>query len=587
MQTTSILAALLLMSLSPRLDAAPRLVLSATTLTPAPISPGSNGPAQSVEAKNGGDGTLNLTASSTASWLSATVGALKPCVVLTGTCNPVTITLATASLGAGTYTEFITLTDPNAVDSPQQIAVTITIAGVPSSLTFYVGPAGTSNENAFAYIYPASPVTAVVSTQTGGNWLGFDPAGSFIVASPSAINVGASRLSPGTYTGSVTISGSTLATDNKTIAVTLVVTASPVIDLSQISTMELFGAPGSGKTTSYLTFATTTGITSATTGGSALNITGATGSTAFLSASVFSPTTIAISADPTGLSPGTYHGNVTISSNAANNAAVSVPVDFVVSAAAIGTISANGIVNPITYLAEPFAPGEIASVFGTFFAGAGTAATNPGLPPLATNLGGTQLLVNGSPAPLYYVSPTQINFQIPYSLTAGQTATAQVVSGGVPGNLRPITIVANSPRLLVLSSGYALAFNASDGSLPLPSSVSSPSFVTHPAKPGDVLTFYGVGFGQTSPPAVEGVAATASPLQNAATTTVSFGGGPLAPPAVTATPLFSGLSPTQAGLYQINVTLPPNVLGSAIPVNVTVGSGASNTVNVAISANGQ
>ena len=219
----------------------------------------------------------------------------------------------------------------------------------------------------------------------------------------------------------------------------------------------------------------------------------------------------------------------------------------------------------------------------------GHAATNPGLPPLATTLGSAQVLVNGTPAPLYYVSPTQINVQLPYSLTAGQTATVQVVAGGVKGNLRPVTIAASTPRLLVLSSGYALAFNLSDGSLPLPSTVSLPPYVTHPAKPGDILEFFAVGFGQTSPPAVEGVAATASPLEYAPATTVAFGGGsPFAPPAVVATPSFSGLTPTQVGLYQINVTIPLNVqLGSVIPVIATVGSGASNTVNLAISANGK
>ena len=327
--------------------------------------------------------------------------------------------------------------------------------------------------------------------------------------------------------------------------------------------MELYGAPGTGPTTSYFAFANA--------GGGTLTITAAAGSAAFLSASVYSPTIIAITANAAGLAPGTYHGNVTITSNAANNAAVAVPVDFIVTAAATPNISPSGIVNPSTYVSEPFAPGEVIAAFGTLFASAGTAATNPGPPPLQMTLGGTQVLVNGVPAPLYYVSPTQINFQVPYSYTAGQTATVQVVSGGVPGNMRPITIASNSPRMLELSSGYLLAFNLTDGSLPLPSSMPLPPYAAHPAKPGDILEMFAVGFGQTSPPAVEGQPATASPLEYAATTTVSFGGGPFAPPPVAGNVLFTGLSPTGVGLYQINVTVPPNApLGSSIPVNVTV-----------------
>ncbi len=397
---------------------------------------------------------------------------------------------------------------------------------------------------------------------------------------PNAINVQAGSLLPGTYTGSVAISGSTSAADNITVAVTLNVTTSPVIDLTQISTSEIFAVPGGAKVTSYFSFATT--------GGSALNVTAAAGSASFLSASAYSANTIAITADPTGLAAGVYHGNVTITSNAANNAAVSVPVDFLVSTAGIANISQSGVVNPVTYVSEPFAPGAIVAVFGNLFASAGTAATNPSLP-LATTLGSAQVLINGTPAPLFYVSPTQINVQLPYSLTVGTTATVQAVAGSVKGNLRPITIAANTPRILTLSSSYALAFNLTDGSLPLPSSISVPPYASHPAKPGDILEIFAVGFGQTSPPAVEGAAATSSPLEYAPTTTVGFGGGILSGQQVVVTPLFSGLTPTQSGLYQINVTIPATApLGSfRFPVTVNVGGAVANFVNVAISANGK
>jgi uncharacterized protein (TIGR03437 family) len=163
-----------------------------------------------------------------------------------------------------------------------------------------------------------------------------------------------------------------------------------------------------------------------------------------------------------------------------------------------------------------------------------------------------------------------------------------VVAGGVNGNIRPITIAASAPRVLVLSSGYALAFNLTDGSVPMPSTMSLPPYPTHPAKPGDNLEFFAVGFGQTSPAAVEGVGASGSPLQYAPTTTVGFGGGIASGQEVVVTPLFSGLTPTQAGLYQINVTVPATApLGSSVPVTIIVGGAVANFVNVAISANGK
>ena len=574
--------AALFTALCPALHAAPRLVLSATTLGPLRISAGSNGSVQTVEALNAGDGALSLTATATASWLSATVGAAKACTVLSGTCNTIGITLSTAALTAGTYTEFIVLADPNAVDTPQEIAVTVNIAGVPDSITLYVSPNGFGASQAFSYIYPTSAITATATTQSGGNWLVFTPAGGSIANLPNTIQVTAlTGQGAGTYSGSVVVSGSSLAADNKIIAVTMIVTSSPILDLSVVSTVRFYGYAGGDKPfSSYITFPGS--------GAGTLKITGATSSAAFLTAAVFSSNTISITADPAALTAGSYTGTVTMTSNAANNSLVSIPVEFVVYPAGPNVISVGGIVNAATYVSESFAPGDIVSIFGTQLAAAGTSATNPGLPPLANKLGNVQVLVNGAPVPLYYVSSKQINFQVPYSLTAGQVATVQVTSGGTAGNRRSMTIASNTPRLLVFPGNYGIIANATDGSLALPPSLVIPSYVSHPAKPGDVLVFYAIGFGQTSPAAVEGNAASGTTLQNAPKTTVTFGALFSVGIPVTVTASFAGLTPSAVGLYQINVTVPPDVpFSNSLPVTVTVGNGISNTVNVAISANGK
>ncbi len=572
--------AIILLSFCPAVFGAPRLVLGASGVTVGPIAPGSNAPVQNVQVSNAGDGSLNLTATPSAAWISA---AVSP--------SQVAITLSTASLAAGTYNEFIILTDPNAVDSPQQVAVNVTIAAVPNSVTLYVGPSGSGVSTAVSYIYPASAVSGVAGTTSGGNWLAFVAAGHSIIASANAIEVAAQPgQAPGTYSGTVVISGSSRPSDNIAVQVTLVVSASPVIDLSQVPAVQIQGFQGGGTFTAYQSFnviVPNQGIFADRAVGIApLAITGAAASGAGFSAAVLNSNTISITADATNLSPGIHRGTVTIVSNASNNAAVSVPVAFIVNPAGPNVIFANGIVNPSTYASEPFAPGEIVALFGLQLAAAGTSATNPGLPPLATSLGSAQVLVNGVPAPLFYVGPLQINFQIPYSLTSGQVATVQIVSGSVPGNSRSITITPNSPRMLLFPGNYGIAFNT-DGSIPLPSSQVVPPFVSHPAKPGDVLVIYGVGFGQTSPPAVEGIAATVSPLLNAAPTTVDFG-GPTILGGVTTLAGFSGLTPTAVGLYQINVAIPLNVtLSISLSVTATVGNSVSNTFNIAVSADGQ
>src|SRR5580693_9077894 len=101
------------------LTAAPQLRLSTTAIGPVYVESGASASAQTVNAFNIGDGSLNLSIASSASWLSGSLGTLANC---SGgpvtTCIPINVNMATASLPIGTYTESLTLTDPNAIDSP-------------------------------------------------------------------------------------------------------------------------------------------------------------------------------------------------------------------------------------------------------------------------------------------------------------------------------------------------------------------------------------------------------------------------------------------------------------------------------------
>jgi uncharacterized protein (TIGR03437 family) len=567
------------------LSAAPRLGLSANTVGAVNIATSTNGRLQTVQAFNMGDGTLNLTATTSASWLVATVGAKVTCPQPGGSCYPVNISLNTSALAAGTFTEYVTVSDPNAVDSPQNIAVSVNTTGVPGSINAYVSPFGSTNSNGMFPIFTTGTgVQAAATTQTGGNWLQFlNGAGIVTYPAPYLVEV-ASRpgQAPGAYQGSVVISGSSVPSDNKTINVTLNVTSSPIIDPSNIAPILLTGYPGGA-----LQFSS---VALGNVGLGTLTISSAGSTSKFLTASV-SGTSLLIAADPTGLAAGVYNGTVTVASNAANNAQIAIPVELAVSPAGQPLIFTGGVVNIVNGVQEPVSPGDIVAVYGSQLAPAGTSATNPGLPPLATTLGSSQVLVNGVVAPLYFVSPGQINFQVPYSLPAGQSATVQVVSNGVPGDLRPVPIAGSAARLLYFVSfiqgTYGIIVNSSDNSLTLPSGTNVPGFNCHPAKPGDTIIVYGVGFGQTNPAAVEGKPASSATLQALSNVSATFGGGFLGNGMV-ANAAFAGLTPTAVGLYQINVTIPANTpLGSSIPLNATVNGLASNTVTLAISANGK
>jgi uncharacterized protein (TIGR03437 family) len=491
----------------------------------------------------------------------------------------ISIVANATSLAAGSYTGYVNVIDPNSVDAPQQISVSVNVAGIPSSLAEYVTPVGGAYPTADTPIFTQGPVTSAVNTQSGGSWLTVINGGLINLGTPYIIQVSAQKnMSPGSYSGTVAFTGSNVA-DNKTVNVTLTVADAPII-ANDFSPVQLSGYSGGPKPSATVSFDNIGNGTLTITGASATSSTGS-----FLSAAVASPNSITITADPGTMTAGIYSGTVTLTSNAPNSSQISVPVAFNVEPANTPSISYSGVVNIGNYASDDAAPGEILAIFGDQFATPGAVATNPGKPPLATTLGNIQVLVNGTPAPLYFTSEGQINFQLPYETPVGTVATVQVVANGKASNLRPLNVVASVPRLLIwpgFAGGYGIVANQ-DYSLVLPSSITTPGYTSHPAKAGDTITIYCTGLGQTSPGGVTGAAASSSPLQSISNVTVTFGGGVFST-ARTVDAYFAGLTPTAVGLYQVNATLPPDVQpGAAIPVTVNVNGAVSNAGTIAIS----
>ncbi len=151
------------------LSAAPRLRLVSSTVGPVSIAAGSNGSAQTVEAYNAADGSLNLSLTSSAAWIAGSVGAQRACSSRSGTCTPLQFALNTSALPAGTATGIVTVSDPNAVNAPQTITVTVQIGGgVPASLAVYAAPGGTRDLD----FTTNRQLGATVKTNDGGAWLG-------------------------------------------------------------------------------------------------------------------------------------------------------------------------------------------------------------------------------------------------------------------------------------------------------------------------------------------------------------------------------------------------------------------------------
>jgi len=243
--------------------------------------------------------------------------------------------------------------------------------------------------------------------------------------------------------------------------------------------------------------------------------------------------------------------------------AISALLQTASAAAARPVIFPGGVVIHASALA-PVSPGTLADIYGTNLASA--PATTPGLP-LGTSLGNVQVTVNGTPAPLYYVSPGQVDFQIPYAIPPGP-ALVQVSSNGNPGMSAGITVQQAAPSILTWtdSSGNVRAI-AQNQDYSLNTS-------TNCAAPGTYVTVYMMGSGPLDNPIPSGAAAPSSPLsQETLTTTATIGN-------VSAPVYFAGMTPTYVGLMQVSA-LVPAVSGDQ-PFQVQVGSFTSNSALVCV-----
>ena len=227
-------------------------------------------------------------------------------------------------------------------------------------------------------------------------------------------------------------------------------------------------------------------------------------------------------------------------------------------------LSEGGAVNAAPNAATlPIAPGSLVSLYG-----AGIAATiaEASSLPLPATLANVTVYVNGFPAPLLFVSPGQINLQIPWELGIGNGTApiAVIVSGGPyvgtrtgsPVNGTPSNII--SARVANASPGVFAIVQSSDGSLT----------TTNPAGVDDVLIVYANGLGPVDSPVTTGGPPSVL-TRTIETPFVTIGGVP-------AEVLFSGLAPGFAGLYQMNLKVPAGVrAGSTIPLVVSTGGQTS------------
>jgi hypothetical protein len=205
----------------------PALSVSPSSLSFSATAGGSSPAAKTLSVSNGGGGSMDWTASESASWLS-----VSP---TSGTnSGTITVTPSISGLAAGTYTTDVTVTATGATGSPKTIPVTLTVdppappalSVSPTSLAFTAVQGGANPPAQTVSVTNTGGGTLDVTASDDASWLTVTPASA---TAPATLSVSPSvtGLAAGTYSATVTVTATTAGATGspKTIAVTLTVTS--------------------------------------------------------------------------------------------------------------------------------------------------------------------------------------------------------------------------------------------------------------------------------------------------------------------------------------------------------------------------
>jgi uncharacterized protein (TIGR03437 family) len=516
--------------------AAGRAVTAGTTITINGTGFGSHCGGCQVSATPAGSGTAQ--ALTVSSWQNQAIAVALP-ASLTG--------LLTITVNAAAGTDVIGVM----AVSPSAIAVT------PASLLFAYAMGGTVPPVESIQIANGGTGALAWTATVSDPWLSLSAA-SGTAPSTLSVSVSPAGLSAGTYTGAIQISAAGASNSPLSVAVTLTV-AAPSAFLVVAPQAVSFQYTAGGALPAAQDISITNG------GGGTLSWTASGGAfwTALSATSGNAPATLSISVNPANLAAGTYTAAVTVAATDPSVSPVSIGVTLVVQGAEpAGAVTA--VVNGGSF--QPgIASGAWVSIFGTdlsqlTYAWQASDFVNGMLP---TSLEGVSVTIDGLPAYVAYISPTQINALAPDDATVGPVQV-QVTTAGAASNTVTAQKSQFAPAFVTFNNTYVAALHADYSLVGAPNLL--PGAVTTPAQPGETILMYGVGFGPVTPLQPSGqLVAAAAPLANPVQ--ISIGGQ-------TASVAFAGL--VEAGLYQLNVTVPDLPNGDAAVV-ATIGGVTTQT----------
>ena len=499
-----------------------------------------------------------------------------------------------SKLPAGAYYGDIEVTASGVANSPQEYVVVLNVSPAttpsrpdpePQGLLFLTtvgqnpGP-----RNVTIFQGSALPLTFQAQAASTGNWLSVSPnTGTTSLTNPAvtSVSVDTTGLQAGIYSGQVSyaFAGQAVRSTNVTLIVAAgtstpatgasVTEARPAgvakplagctpgkLAIAQTGLVNNFSAPASWPTPIAVQLADDCGnavsngqIVATFSNGDAPMVLSSADPGHGLYAGTWTPrkTAAQVSISARATAPGLATATGTLAGAVTPNAAP--------------TLTPNGTLGSFTALVgTSVAPGTIIQIYGQNLA---NLTVQPTTLPLPTTLNGTSVIIGGLPAPLFYVSPTQVNAQVPFELQGNQQYQVVLQANGAITTPQTLQLAPATPGIAAFGDGTIIAQHSASGALVSQSA---------PARSGEYLVTYLVGLGAVNQQVTDGSASpSGTPAQALDPPTLTLNGAtyPIA---------FAGLTPGLVGLYQINFQVPPGLPAGNLTMTVTQDQNTSNQV---------
>ena len=516
-------------------------------------------------------GPANLVVTSNANWLMAGGSAEAP--------GDFSLTVDASLIGLGPHNGGVSLQCASGGAPCLPLLVSVTAVVIPpsslkaniESVSFQAFEGRMDPQPQSFQITTTDGSSLSLSLTSSSTWLKISSTNGMASSKPVVVTatVTTAQLNPGPNLGTITASAS-----NGSPPVTIPVTAtlSP-FSISVLPASPLAVSVASGKTQ-------TVALQAGTADGepASVSVTAQTSDNRVwlkAPATITAPANFNITVDASQLTPGNYSGSLTLTCSDATCPDVKIAINVTVGTGTLApqvnaVVGAGLSVPPVTSVARD----GLFTLFGTGFADpsvsrnvAGSDLMNNALP---TNLVNTCVQGGNARWGLIYISATQINAVADPLSTSGTIPLSVIRNCGQPNEIASapvnVNVAAQSPQFLFViqnpsGKNEIVAIDTSSGVKVGPTGlIAGQNFA--PAHSGDILTAYGVGWGATSPAAVVGSLAPGA-ANITGDHTLTIGGK-------TAKVSYAGLTPTYAGLYQINFTVPAGLTAGNQPMVLTI-----------------